>query len=204
MPLKRLKQRNGRKNYLKKTDKTGYLTENFLTEYENDNLNQNFEEIRLGNTNGVQIELKEASTQTDQFFTSNYAITTIDHFNFSKVRDLISIFIDSIGGYSSKHKRILSIIIYLILRLVKVSFERTRTILNDIELMAIQKCHSWVLTIFDEADPCVVLRDKRGSHKHISFFERFPELEKVAKAFALSKACQNNCSFKVILYDLVD
>ena len=35
-------------------------------------------------------------------------------------------------------------------------------------------------------DLCVILRDKRSSYKHISFYQEFPELEAEAKAFVLS------------------
>ncbi|CAF0995873.1 unnamed protein product [Brachionus calyciflorus] len=44
-------------------------------------------------------------------------------------------------------------------------------------IMTVQTCHSWVLTIIDEDDPCVILRDGRGCYKRITFYENYPELE---------------------------
>ena len=43
--------------------------------------------------------------------------------------------------------------------------------------MTVQTCHEWLNTIKDEDDTSVILRDKRGSHKHIEFYEDYPQLE---------------------------
>lgn len=83
----------------------------------------------------------------------------------------------------------------MLIRFLGVSFESTRSILRDLNLVSVRHCHEWVLTMYDEDDLCVVLRERRGSYKRIIFYDEFPDLEKEAKAFALSKGCAKNCAF---------
>ncbi|CAF1107163.1 unnamed protein product [Brachionus calyciflorus] len=64
----------------------------------------------------------------------------------------------------------------MLIRFLNVSFESTRVILKELNLLGIQKCHEWVLTI-------------------TFFYEELPDLEKEAKEFALSKACSKKFSF---------
>ena len=75
----------------------------------------------------------------------------------------------------------------------------------DFNLLNIQTCHEWALTIIDDDDLVVILRDKRGSYRHISFYEHFPELENIVKAFVLENVSKKECSFDVkILAQFVD
>ncbi|CAF1121433.1 unnamed protein product [Brachionus calyciflorus] len=57
----------------------------------------------------------------------------------------------------------------------------------------------WVLTIIDEDDPCVILRDGRGCYKRITFYENYPELVIEAKAFALNETSKKTCNFNAYL-----
>lgn len=52
-------------------------------------------------------------------------------------------------------------------------------------------------TILDENDLSLILKDTRGSHKIIAFYELYPELEIEAKAYALENAKQKKCCFFV-------
>jgi hypothetical protein len=61
----------------------------------------------------------------------------------------------------------------------------------------IQTCHSWLKTIIDEDDLCVILRDDRGKYKRELFYELYPELKLQAKSFAMENASQKKCSFIV-------
>ena len=63
--------------------------------------------------------------------------------------------------------------------------------------MSIQTCHSWLKTIIDEDDLCVILRDDRGKYKRELFYELYPELKLQAKSFAMENASQKKCSFIV-------
>ena len=66
-------------------------------------------------------------------------------FNFENIRDLICILIDLIPNYGAKYHRIISGMIYLMLRLLFFPFEKFRDILTTLELMDISQ--SWVNTI---------------------------------------------------------
>jgi hypothetical protein len=116
----------------------------------------------------------------------------------SNLADLICIFFDLIGiQLNSTHKRVFSVIIYILLRFAGISYCQTELILSELNLLSIKKCHEWSETIKDEDDICVILRDKRGNYKRNKFYEEFPELELEAKAFALEGACRKSCSFKI-------
>jgi len=89
---------------------------------------------------------------------------------------------------SSQRFRILSIIIYILMRMHEISFANCRFILASLNLLSISKCHGWVSTIIDENDVSVILRDRRGEFKYITFYDNFPGLELDAKAYAMTKA----------------
>lgn len=88
--------------------------------------------------------------------------------------------------------RVLSVAIYMLLCLLNLSYEQCDQLLADLRLLGIKRCHEWVDTIIDEEDLCVVLRDQRGCHKHVSFYDGYPELEAEAKAFAFNGASSKN------------
>ena len=82
-------------------------------------------------------------------------------------------------------------------RLLHTPFEQCRVILKDLNLMSVQRCHEWTMTIIDEDDVCVILRDGRKGHKYNSFYEEYPDLEPIAKSYAIEKASQKSCNFTV-------
>lgn len=61
-------------------------------------------------------------------------------------------------------------------------------VVSSLSLINIHSLDQWIETIINEDDLCLILRDKRGSHKHVTFYDDCPELEAEAKAFALQKA----------------
>ena len=122
---------------------------------------------------------------------------TIDQFDFDNVSDIIDVLIDSCQKWNSTNQRILSLIIYLTVRLCKIQFEEARSILLKLNLLSIQTCHSWLKTIIDEDDLCVILRNERGKYKRELFYELYPELKFQAKLFAMENASQKKCSFIV-------
>lgn len=204
MPLKSKRSRNGLANVLKRPkNNVPYDSEDAVdcATYDFDDLETSLDEINslVSNEKGCQksFKRKHASTQTDDFNQTNYNTSIIYRFNLANLADLICIFFYSIPIVTAVHRRILSIIVYLLLRLFHIPFERCRIVLEHLDLVNAQTCHSWLATIVDENDICVVIRDQRGSHNHPSFYDTFRELEIEAKAYALKEACRKNCSFKV-------
>ncbi|CAF0827332.1 unnamed protein product [Brachionus calyciflorus] len=84
--------------------------------------------------------------------------------------------------------------------MLNIKFETCRLILESLNPLSIRTCHSWVLTIIDEDDPCVILRDGRGCYKRKTFYENYPELEIEAKAFALNEASKKTCNFNAYFF----
>lgn len=142
-----------------------------------------------------QFDRKNVSTQTLAIGSSKVLSSISKNFKWANVSDLLCVLVDKIPNWSSIHFRIVSVIVYLIIRLLGMSFESTRLILKILNLLNIQNCHEWVNTIIDEDDLCVILRETRGAYKRTLFYEFFPELEKDAKAFILSKCTSKESSF---------
>jgi len=78
-----------------------------------------------------------------------------------------------------------------------VKYEKTKEILDMLNLMNIKTCHSWVKSMFDEDDLCIILKDERGKYKRKRFYDCYPELEQEAKAFSLKHATQKKSTFTV-------
>ena len=83
------------------------------------------------------------------------------------------------------------------MRLIRIGFETSRKLLNDLNLINVQTCQEWVNKIIENDDLCVVLEDKRGSYKRITFYEMFPDIGMEAKAYALNHALAKGCYFDV-------
>lgn len=170
-------------------------------QYEQPNQELNdFTMINYGNnksTLGVQTEIvkKDASTQTSEFGNGSRLGIISKYFTFDSVANLISILMDGFSEFNSISMRVMSVIVYLLLRMSSISFESSRDYLLKLRLLSIQQCHLWVNTIVDEDDLCVILRDNRGTYKRITFYEEFPELLEEAKSFALSEGCKKECTF---------
>jgi hypothetical protein len=146
---------------------------------------------------GCQTETKsfnDAQTQTNFF--NNVLLKEIDSkFSISDVGDLLNMLIHECGDFNFKQTRILSTSVYLLMRIVGVKYEECRNLMKVLPLLTIQTCHEWLNTIKDEDDISVILRDKRGSHKHIEFYDDYPELEREVKAYVMSEMSKNTCEF---------
>ena len=87
----------------------------------------------------------------------------------------------------------------MILRLLYFPFKKFRDILKSVDLMDIKNCHTWAKTIIDEDDICVILRDGRKCHKNNNFYEKYPDLEVRAKAFAIEKALRKKVHLRFMI-----
>ena len=185
MPKKSLKSLAMAENISKRWRReASNVDESSLTISENDGCNKSCQ------TNSIRFRSVETQTYTKRS-------STIDEFDFDNVSDMIDILIDSCGKWTSINNRILSVVMYLTMRLCNLQFEETRIILEKLKLLNIKCCHSWLKTINEEDDLCVLLRDNRGTYKRQLFYELYPELEFQAKSYALEKASQKKSSFVV-------
>lgn len=117
------------------------------------------------------------------------------NFTMKEAADLIAIFVDMNPGYSSIHRRVLSVFVYLLLRLFNIQYEQVRVCLQELGLSDVSRCHVWPETIAEEKDSTVVLKDKRGQRQYNNFYDSYPELEEIVKLFVLDGLKQKNCSF---------
>ena len=81
----------------------------------------------------------------------------------------------------------LSVLIYILLWLLNISFDQCRALLSELNLLGAQMCNEWCYTMADEDDLSEILRDERGKHKYVKFYDWKSELEKVAKAYAMTQ-----------------
>ena len=87
---------------------------------------------------------------------------------------------------------------YLIVRKCDVHFEKTRSILQTVNLLSIPHCHSWLTTFIDEDfNALCIMRDDRGKYRRNQFYETFPFLESQAKSFAFQSATSKTCRFDI-------
>lgn len=137
----------------------------------------------------------DVGTQTSEYYTSYKS--SVPLFSWSHVHDLIDILIDSCSDWSSIQTRVLSLMVYFIVSIFNIKYEEKRSILQDLNLINIKTCQSWICTILEEDDLCVILRDNRGTHKRNNFYELFPDIEKQAQLYALENASKKDSSFTV-------
>ena len=207
MPIPKPRQRAGVINQAKQgkkrprddeTDESNQLVHPI--EESEDVLNASMENLDIENiqNQSTQTNFKtfcDQSTQTFDIGSSPILSSSHGYFNSEHISYLISILADSIPNYNAVQRRIVSVIIFQIFRLLKVPYNECETLLNDFNLLTIRSCSKWSNTISDEGDDLVILRDKRGSYKRILFYEEFPELEMEAKEFALEQASKTMCGF---------
>lgn len=155
---------------------------------------------RAGSSNNSMNQSRqEASTvdvgnQTDFDCPSNRLTSLQKNFNILDVANIFVILIDKIPSYSAVHKRVLSVAIYLLLRLVGIQFESVR----QIGCCDIKTCHSWVLKFEEERDFIVILEEGRGRHLRSSFYDNYPELEQIVKLHVLEGVKRKNSSFDCV------
>jgi hypothetical protein len=131
---------------------------------------QNLENNFSMETQAIEKVFVSVVTQTDSINTTKY-VAIQQKINMDNIRDLICILVDFIPQFGAVHCRILSTIIYLLLRNLEMPYEKCRDMLKVLGLLSIQTVHSWVLTIIDEDDICIILRDGRKGHKNNKKFE---------------------------------
>ena len=116
-------------------------------------IDESIEDSVLANEKWSQTEFikkKDASTMTDEHMTRLYKTQIREYFDKSEIYNLICVFMESFDQFNSRHYRSFSTIIYVLLRHLNISFNKVRTILNDLNLMNVQRCHLWAHTIVDE------------------------------------------------------
>ena len=67
--------------------------------------------------------------------------------------------------------------------------------LKQLSCCCLQTVHSWSLTINEENDPLVILRDNRGGKQRDSFYDMFPDLETEAKMFSIANSSKKSSLF---------
>jgi hypothetical protein len=138
---------------------------------------------------------KNSSTQTTNWHTP-YSSDTMNSFSFENIKDIIDLLVDSCGEWSNTSYRILSIMIYLLMRVSGIKYEFTKYILQVLNLHCIYSCSSWVQRMVDEDDLAIISEDKRGKFdRTVMFYELHPELELEAKNFALENIIKKEASF---------
>lgn len=191
---KKRKQRNP-----KKSIKSLAMSENISKRWKKEASHVEDTSITINEDNECHKSCQTYSKRFRSVETQTYSkrSTTIDEFDFENVSDIIDILIDSCAKWTSINNRILSVIMYLTMRLCNLQYDESRNILERLKLLNIKCCHSWLKTIIEEDDLCVLLRDNRGTYKRELFYELYPELETQAKSYALENASQKKCSFVV-------
>jgi hypothetical protein len=91
-------------------------------------------------------------------------------------------------------------IIYLLLSINKISYNKKEEILKTLNLLSIKQCGYWLNKINDEDDLCCISKDERGVYKRDCFYDLYPEIENEARLYALKQASLKKCSFTA--YDL--
>lgn len=138
---------------------------------------------------------RDSGTQTVSLDLSNRLLDIHKGVGMNDVADLFAILIDLLPAFSAIQKRVLSVVIYCLLRLVNIHYERIRQILIDLRLADISTCHMWAMTVIEHRDPTIILRDGQRDRKYISFYDRYPELEQLVKMHVLEGVKDKTSSF---------
>jgi len=166
---------------------------------DSDDLNNSFDQVDLNNnfrytaknaSTQTCLDVKDEQSQTSEFGKANLITNIQSKLSLETVGDLVSILIDSIPEFGATQRRILSLIVFILLRVLGYSWESCEKILSALRLFTAQTCNIWVNNIIEEENACAVLRDERGSYQRSRFYDEFPELEQEAKSFALDGACR--------------
>lgn len=137
----------GRLNYLKRAEKRVKFNDSYTGNDESifnfQDMNESLEEIKINLTDkSIETDLKEdKQTQTcwpddtDNIQNNDtekgaYKTDIKKKLDFHNICDLICILFNSIENFNFIHRRILSVLIYLLLRLVSINFEECNDILR--------------------------------------------------------------------------
>lgn len=91
-------------------------------------------------------------------------------------------------------KKNLSVLLYLILRYFKISFEEIAVLQKEIGALSAQVAHKWA-QIFLEGDFDKFCVEGRGGKRCDAFYDVYPEIEAEAKAFSVLQCQEKSASF---------
>jgi hypothetical protein len=144
-----------------------------------------------------QFESKSTQTAFDvSNIASNYQTKIQASLNLDIISDLIEILKDSCLNWNSKQDRILSLIIYILLRHLKLKYNYIGSVLNLLNCMTVKYAHMWSEIIIEEG-VISVLVDNRGKFERSDFYEMYPDILTAAKLFSLQNASRKNATFTV-------
>ena len=114
---------------------------------------------------------------------------------------LICILADFFPSFNVIHLRVLSMIVYVTLRLANISYERVGEILKELNLNGVSNCCYWTNEIIENNDVYVVMRDRRGRYKREMFYDLFANLENEASEYARIGCTkkESSCSIQLLV-----
>jgi hypothetical protein len=133
-----------------------------------------YEEIRMNLSNLSENDQPELSLK--------------DKINIADIGDLFELV------KSQTSLRSLSVLIYLSLTYFGVSWRKADLFLKQIGSLSAETCNKWS-KVFIEGDLDDFIEDNRGGKRGQSFFDIFPELENMAKLYALEGCKRKSASF---------
>jgi len=104
-------------------------------ETQTDGIHSSTRETQTNHSFFREKNMVDASTQTIDFHSTHKSI--MDNFAFDHVNLLVDLLIDSIAEWNAIAGRILSVMIYMILRLCGIKYQITREILQQLNLLSI-------------------------------------------------------------------
>ena len=85
--------------------------------------------------------------------------------------------------------------IYSILRVFGIKFCLIEKCFTDLNCFSRRRVHPWCLSIAEEENPMIVLRDKRGGYQKEDFYTMYPDIEEKASAFSIAETSKKNVTF---------
>ena len=134
----------------------------------------------------VQVQQTERTAAYVKFIKSEQSLKLLG--------DLVSLLIDETRVHLKE--RLISVIIFKLLKFVGAKFEVIRAILERLDCHSINSAHKWAFMVEDDVSS--ILSNQKGKYEREFFYDLFPEIEMVAKAFALEKTQQKTCAFSVL------
>lgn len=143
-------------------------------------------------------------TQTDKLveplqsgFISNYDNKLKNEITIENISNLIEVLKDSCSKWSSLQDRILSVILYKLLKYLSFKWEFIAFILEQLNCLNIKYAHSWSKCIIQEGVVSILDDNRGGKNDSDDFYEMYPEIKPLAYEFALKNACKKEASFTV-------
>ena len=93
--------------------------------------------------------------------------------------------------------RSLSVLVYLSLTYFSVACRKVDIFLKQLGALSAEKCNRWS-EVFIQGDLDEFFEDNRGGKHGVSFFDIYPELENMAKLYALESCKRKSASFNAL------